>query len=782
MFVLHLILILLVTFDASSGPKNTDRLSAVVYADGSRWVHDYGAGADDAIDRVVGLRLDDAQHDDDLLVAYTHLGLGTVAITDLVEAGVQSDRTADTDGSRRFGTLTTTDEGVYPGWDRFGRLGLLSWVDVDFTTGASDLPNIPPVYQQRYERDRAGNLLRQTDTRPGAAWQTRDRENFYDELHRLIETKMADGLNAPEEAKEWTLDAAGNWRSLTINTTTQTRTHNLANEAEKLTSGSQTHYYDDAGSLGLVTAGPEYELIYDAWNRLVEVRSVGSGSAVLAKYRYNGLHQRTIAEQHTGGSLSSRERFFYSPDWQLLEQRTYNASDVLVATAQQFWGKRAIDDAVMRRIDRDPAENDGFEDTYYYITDHLRSVVAIVDHAGKLVERVRYGPYGEPTHHRPGDVNGDGVVDFFDAQVMIDLGGSGVEIDDENYQADADINRDGIIDFYDVQLVLADVTKDQVTGISDPETVANPIGYAGYVYISDFGAMGHWLARHRIFDPVMGRWITRDPAGYVDGMSLYLYARSNPWAFVDPMGLFGIVTELFAQITSAVAQEARQGIDRAATAVQSKLGIVGGVVAHGVGVVANDVINAAEGVVHLKAAIDNSADSMAAKIAIEKVQNPLAPSETFAQVKTSAVEQAIDYGGRVMSGDAEAIGDGLRAIGYAGVGGPGTSAAVSRLGGQVANNITVRARGFAPNKLESHFAKHKSEWSSMSIKKYDRKAHSLMNAEIGGDILGHTRSNGDILRYNRKTNEFGVMAEDGTIRTFFRPQDGMNYWDRQCLD
>ncbi|MBX3322118.1 MAG: hypothetical protein KF757_03925 [Phycisphaeraceae bacterium] len=254
-----------------------------------------------------------------------------------------------------------------------------------------------------------------------------------------------------------------------------------------------------------------------------------------------------MAQSLDDNDSASRERFFYSPDWQLLEQRTWSEPDADPAEddddpstiAQQFWGKRAIDDAVMRRIDRDPAENDGFEDTYYYITDHLRSVVAVLDHAGKLIERVRYGPYGEPTHHRPGDVNGDGVVDFFDAQVMIDLiSGGAIEIDDEEYQADADINRDGIIDFYDVLIALADVTKDPVTGISDPETVANPIGYAGYVYIADFGSLGHWYARHRIFDPVMGRWITRDPAGYVDGMSLYLYAMGNPYMFVDPLGLF----------------------------------------------------------------------------------------------------------------------------------------------------------------------------------------------------------------------------------------------------
>lgn len=40
-----------------------------------------------------------------------------------------------------------------------------------------------------------------------------------------------------------------------------------------------------------------------------------------------------------------------------------------------------------------------------------------------------------------------------------------------------------------------------------------------------------------IYDPATGRWITRDPAGYVDGSNLYRYGGANPVRFVDPMGL-----------------------------------------------------------------------------------------------------------------------------------------------------------------------------------------------------------------------------------------------------
>ena len=44
-----------------------------------------------------------------------------------------------------------------------------------------------------------------------------------------------------------------------------------------------------------------------------------------------------------------------------------------------------------------------------------------------------------------------------------------------------------------------------------------------------------------------------------------------------------------------------------------------------------------------------------------------------------------------------------------------------------------------------------------------------------------TRANGDILFYNKatNTNEFAVKAPDGIIRTYFKPTDGINYFNSQ---
>lgn len=43
--------------------------------------------------------------------------------------------------------------------------------------------------------------------------------------------------------------------------------------------------------------------------------------------------------------------------------------------------------------------------------------------------------------------------------------------------------------------------------------------------------------RHR--DLESGVFLTRDPAGFVDGPNLYAYVRQNPWAMIDPLGLSG---------------------------------------------------------------------------------------------------------------------------------------------------------------------------------------------------------------------------------------------------
>jgi hypothetical protein len=46
--------------------------------------------------------------------------------------------------------------------------------------------------------------------------------------------------------------------------------------------------------------------------------------------------------------------------------------------------------------------------------------------------------------------------------------------------------------------------------------------------------------RYRNYHPTLGRWIQRDPAGYVDGANLHQYAGAAPLSHGDPSGLYGL--------------------------------------------------------------------------------------------------------------------------------------------------------------------------------------------------------------------------------------------------
>jgi RHS repeat-associated protein len=51
----------------------------------------------------------------------------------------------------------------------------------------------------------------------------------------------------------------------------------------------------------------------------------------------------------------------------------------------------------------------------------------------------------------------------------------------------------------------------------------------------------------RYYDPESGRYISRDPLGYPDGLNNYLYVNNNPINRIDPLGLDDDEVEVWAQ-------------------------------------------------------------------------------------------------------------------------------------------------------------------------------------------------------------------------------------------
>jgi RHS repeat-associated protein len=64
-------------------------------------------------------------------------------------------------------------------------------------------------------------------------------------------------------------------------------------------------------------------------------------------------------------------------------------------------------------------------------------------------------------------------------------------------------------------------------------TFENALLYCGYYHDSETGL---YHVRYRYYHPPLGRWTSRDPIGYADGMGLYEYGRSHPIAGIDPLG------------------------------------------------------------------------------------------------------------------------------------------------------------------------------------------------------------------------------------------------------
>ncbi|MGR8023362.1 hemagglutinin repeat-containing protein [Burkholderia cenocepacia] len=79
----------------------------------------------------------------------------------------------------------------------------------------------------------------------------------------------------------------------------------------------------------------------------------------------------------------------------------------------------------------------------------------------------------------------------------------------------------------------------------------------------------------------------------------------------------------------------------------------------------------------------------------------------------------------------------------------------------------------------THWQKHAAEFPEFqSLNDYLRGTSQFVKDPPAG-TLSFTRSNGDVLLYDKSTNTFASMAADGTPRTMFRPTDGIEYWYKQ---
>ena len=83
--------------------------------------------------------------------------------------------------------------------------------------------------------------------------------------------------------------------------------------------------------------------------------------------------------------------------------------------------------------------------------------------------------------------------------------------------------------------------------------------------------------------------------------------------------------------------------------------------------------------------------------------------------------------------------------------------------------------------LNQHWEKHggefKNDFGYADATEYEKGASDVIN---NPEALNKTEAeDGDYIYYIEATNEFVVLSKDGYIRTYFRPNAGKKYYDRQ---
>jgi RHS repeat-associated protein len=254
--------------------------------------------------------------------------------------------------------------------------------------------------------------------------------------------------------------------------------------------------------VAMITAGASYDLArqfaYDEENRLVSVTVDGVPTE---DYLYDALGRRILTHDLV---TQLRTRHVYGAGFAVLAE--YESSDNWETEdlAREFlWGERFPEPLVL--IDW----TTGPEKAYHYLHDHLGSVIALVD-AGdpeakpepippRVVERYTYDPYGTT------------YIETWKAELPAGC----------TTPSECGCESDGAGGYWCE---------------SDKSAYGNPFAWTAQRY--DAG-VGLYAFPFRGYSPSLGRFLQRDPLGYIDGPNLYEYARSMPTVLTDPMGLIG---------------------------------------------------------------------------------------------------------------------------------------------------------------------------------------------------------------------------------------------------
>ena len=91
------------------------------------------------------------------------------------------------------------------------------------------------------------------------------------------------------------------------------------------------------------------------------------------------------------------------------------------------------------------------------------------------------------------------------------------------------------------------------------------------------------------------------------------------------------------------------------------------------------------------------------------------------------------------------------------------------------SNVSLQFRN--ETMWEDHFEKHGSEFGYKNKEEYLKGANEVINSSTSKHKT--EAEDGDEIYYDEEKNEIVFVSTDGYIRTYFKPKDGINYYNRQ---
>jgi hypothetical protein len=85
------------------------------------------------------------------------------------------------------------------------------------------------------------------------------------------------------------------------------------------------------------------------------------------------------------------------------------------------------------------------------------------------------------------------------------------------------------------------------------------------------------------------------------------------------------------------------------------------------------------------------------------------------------------------------------------------------------SGLWVHNACFDPSELGDHYYRHGADFGATTMAEYAQQADNFLGGAKTGQTLERVRENGEIVRYNVITDEFGVIGPDGVIKSYFRP-------------